>query len=112
MRCAGASVVRTYLSPVGRAHHANLYLQHLRARTSASIMGSELQPPALRSTPPRCPKPSLALTPAVAHNTRRYEHPSSRVPVSIGVGRSGLSRLTWKMNLRKFAFIGFSKFGR
>jgi hypothetical protein len=52
MRCAGASVVRTYLSPVGRAHHANLYLQHLRARTSASIMGSELQPPALRSTPP------------------------------------------------------------
>jgi len=51
-------VVRTYLSPVGRAHHANLYLQHPRARTSASIMGSELQPPALRSTPPRCPKPS------------------------------------------------------
>jgi hypothetical protein len=26
--------------------------------TSASIMGSELQPLALRSTPPRCPKPS------------------------------------------------------
>jgi hypothetical protein len=32
LRCAGASVVRTYLSPVGRAHHANMYLQHLRAR--------------------------------------------------------------------------------
>jgi hypothetical protein len=32
LRCAGASVVRTYLSPVGRAHHANLYLQHLRVR--------------------------------------------------------------------------------
>src|SRR5215213_6661756 len=65
MRCAGSSVVRTYLSPVGRAHHDNLYLQHLRARTSASIMGSELQPPALRSTPPRCPKPSSTPVPAV-----------------------------------------------
>src|SRR5829696_8842595 len=78
MRCAGASVVRTYLSPVGRAHHANLYLQHLRARTSASIMGSELQPPALRSTPPRCPKPSPRC--AGPRVVRTYLSPVGRAP--------------------------------
>jgi hypothetical protein len=37
------------------------------------------------------------------HNTRRYEHPSSGVAGSIGVGRSGLSLLTWKRNSAKFA---------
>src|SRR5215208_2343886 len=29
----------------------------------------------LRFAPPRCPKPSFAPFPAVAHNTRRYGHP-------------------------------------
>src|SRR5215208_7520845 len=58
LRCAGASVVRTYLSPVGRAHHANLYLQHLRARHIGFYHGVGAPTSALRSTPPRCPKPS------------------------------------------------------
>jgi hypothetical protein len=37
------------------------------------------------------------------HNARRYGHPSSGVPGSIGVGRSGLSLLTWNKNSAKFA---------
>jgi hypothetical protein len=56
MRCAGSSVVRTYLSPVGRAHHANQYLQHLRARPTGFYhgVGSRAQPgsdPSLCATP-------------------------------------------------------------
>jgi hypothetical protein len=40
MRCAGASVVRTYLSPVGRAqHHTDTTSSVLGA--SASLIGSE-----------------------------------------------------------------------
>jgi hypothetical protein len=37
------------------------------------------------------------------HNTRQCEHPSSGVPGSIGVGRSGLSLLTWKRNFANFS---------
>jgi hypothetical protein len=36
------------------------------------------------SAPPPCPKPSSTAVPAVAHNTRRYEH-----PLADGPGRSG-----------------------
>jgi hypothetical protein len=39
LRCAGPRVVRTYLSTVGRAHHANLYLQHLCARPTGFYHG-------------------------------------------------------------------------
>jgi hypothetical protein len=41
-------VVRRYLSPVGRAHHANLYLQHPRARHTGFYHGSELPRTGLR----------------------------------------------------------------
>ena len=46
-------MVRRYLSPVGRAHHANQYLQHPRARHTGYYHGSELS--LLCSGPPLAP---------------------------------------------------------
>jgi hypothetical protein len=46
------------------------------------------------------------------HNARRFEHPSSGVPGSIGVGRSGLSLLTWNGHSPKFALKEFSEVGQ
>src|SRR5215212_6882302 len=37
------------------------------------------------------------------HNTRRYEHPSSGVPGSIGVGLCAIHPSAWNKNSRKFA---------
>jgi hypothetical protein len=43
--------VRTYLSPVGRVHLRKHAITSPVLGASASIMGSELQPPALRFAP-------------------------------------------------------------
>jgi hypothetical protein len=68
-RCAGSSVVRTYLSPVGRAPTLCASVASSVLGASASIKGSELPrhprygAPALRFAPPRCPKPLSGPTP-------------------------------------------------
>jgi|SRR5215208_3067401 len=70
-------------NPRWGAHNASdSTLLHPRARLTGfyhgvgAPTGPPLGAPTLRFAPPRCPKPSLALTSAVlAHNIRRYGHP-------------------------------------